>query len=804
MRPVRLQLEGFAAFRDMTEIDFTGLDLVALVGPTGSGKSTVIDAITFALYGSVARYGNALLVAPVIHQLSVEAKVRFDFELGGATYVAVRVVRRVKSRPGAALRATTKEARLERLGPDGTSTVIAGNVKELDREIEDLLGLNFTQFTRTIVLPQGEFAEFLKDEPSDRQKLLRRLLDLDIYARMGSRARELATESSRWVAMREEELIRLADASAGRLSEANQARDRLAAFASTLEPRLAELASIDDDLATLRQQVGSLDQALGALAGVAVPDDLRTVDEVVSAARDGLDQAQVALDAAHQERVQAVKAVDQAHDPTTLKAQVLHHQRLGELNDAAGVLQGELDSVQAEHREAEAIEAEAATRVEHTTEVRRAARTSADASAWIARLEVGAPCPICDQEVHQVPAQLDAAKLVAIEAAAEEAARVSAAATATSARLAGRVASLEADRAQRIKQSEELAAKLVDQVDPTTLPELLTTAEEAARRADTASTALRKSETTEANARAGLRESEQAEQRFRATFVAQRDDLVPLGPPSPGERSLLDEWGNLATWAGARTQEVQSERAEVAADGKRLAATKSTLIESLADEARALNLTPEPARLAASAAAADATLAAEIDRLGEQLDRKATLVAEIEAKTEQQVVFDALGRQHLSAAGFERWLLAEALDELVERATARLMELSSGRYSLEAVDGSFAVRDHGNADERRDIRTLSGGEIFLASLSLALALAESIAELTTVDGPRLESIFLDEGFGTLDAETLDILAAAIEELSASGRLVCVVTHVRDLAERMPVRFEVRKGSATSTIDRVED
>jgi exonuclease SbcC len=64
-------------------------------------------------------------------------------------------------------------------------------------------------------------------------------------------------------------------------------------------------------------------------------------------------------------------------------------------------------------------------------------------------------------------------------------------------------------------------------------------------------------------------------------------------------------------------------------------------------------------------------------------------------------------------------------------------------------------------------------------------------------------IFLDEGFGTLDGETLDVLASAIEELSASGRLVAIVTHVRDLAERMPVRFEVRKGSTTSTIERSE-
>ena len=69
MRPLRLELEGFGTFRDHTEIDFSGLDLVALVGPTGSGKSTVIDAVTFALYGSVARYDNTSLAA--LHHISL-------------------------------------------------------------------------------------------------------------------------------------------------------------------------------------------------------------------------------------------------------------------------------------------------------------------------------------------------------------------------------------------------------------------------------------------------------------------------------------------------------------------------------------------------------------------------------------------------------------------------------------------------------------------------------------------------------------------------------------------------------------
>ncbi len=139
---------------------------------------------------------------------------------------------------------------------------------------------------------------------------------------------------------------------------------------------------------------------------------------------------------------------------------------------------------------------------------------------------------------------------------------------------------------------------------------------------------------------------------------------------------------------------------------------------------------------------------------------------------------------------------------MVARATTRLLELSGGQYSLATDDTAFKIVDHHNADDQRDVRTLSGGETFLASLALALALSDSIAEMASVDSPRLGSVFLDEGFGTLDSETLDIVATAIEDLSARGRLVGIVTHIDALAERMPVRFVISKGPATSTVSKV--
>ena len=127
--------------------------------------------------------------------------------------------------------------------------------------------------------------------------------------------------------------------------------------------------------------------------------------------------------------------------------------------------------------------------------------------------------------------------------------------------------------------------------------------------------------------------------------------------------------------------------------------------------------------------------------------------------------------------------------------------MSGGQYELVHDKGEFFVVDHHDAGLRRGVRTLSGGETFQASLALALALSEQLAGMSTT-AASLESIVLDEGFGTLDAATLDTVAATLENLAARGdRMVGVVTHVPALAERIPVRFEVRKDARSSRVER---
>ena len=126
-----------------------------------------------------------------------------------------------------------------------------------------------------------------------------------------------------------------------------------------------------------------------------------------------------------------------------------------------------------------------------------------------------------------------------------------------------------------------------------------------------------------------------------------------------------------------------------------------------------------------------------------------------------------------------------------------------GFYALQnalVVRGDeFCVVDHWDADAERGADTLSGGETFVVSLALALALAEQLPMIQAGASATLESLFLDEGFGTLDPDALEPVINAIEGLREEGRMVGVITHVPELAEKMSTRIEVHKAQGGSTI-----
>lgn len=170
-----------------------------------------------------------------------------------------------------------------------------------------------------------------------------------------------------------------------------------------------------------------------------------------------------------------------------------------------------------------------------------------------------------------------------------------------------------------------------------------------------------------------------------------------------------------------------------------------------------------------------------------------TLIAEIDSCQRELADWDQLNQLIGSASGdrFRRFAQGLTLDHLVFLANQQLTRLH-GRYLLKRQSGEtleLAVVDLWQADNLRDTRTLSGGESFLVSLALALALSDLVS-----DKNRIESLFLDEGFGTLDAETLDVALDALDNLNASGKTIGVISHVEAMKERIPVQIRVLKNN----------
>lgn len=180
-------------------------------------------------------------------------------------------------------------------------------------------------------------------------------------------------------------------------------------------------------------------------------------------------------------------------------------------------------------------------------------------------------------------------------------------------------------------------------------------------------------------------------------------------------------------------------------------------------------------------------------------NKAAQLNDQILSHHEEEQVAALLG-QLLRASSFERWLCGEALDTLMIEASETLMELSAGQYQLDRDNrNDLIVIDHQDAGASRPVHTLSGGETFQASLALALALSRQVIGLSAGMGD-LNSMFLDEGFGTLDEDTLETVATTLEHLAAdSDRMVGVINHVPALAERVPSRFVVSHTGATPTL-----
>ncbi|MHA6798516.1 AAA family ATPase [Bounagaea algeriensis] len=218
----------------------------------------------------------------------------------------------------------------------------------------------------------------------------------------------------------------------------------------------------------------------------------------------------------------------------------------------------------------------------------------------------------------------------------------------------------------------------------------------------------------------------------------------------------------------------------------------------------------------AERAAAAAQQALERERqLGEVAEQLRAAWAELDPLRAEFAELDALtdvvnGQgQNARKMSLRSFVLAARLEEVAVAGTRRLQRMSDGRYSFVHTDAAGERGKRGGlglevlddySGKERPTATLSGGESFLASLSLALGLADVVA--AEAGGAMLDTLFIDEGFGSLDPDALDMVMDTLDELRAGGRVVGLVSHVEEMRQRIPVRLRVRKARAGSSVEHV--
>lgn len=827
MRPLRLDMAGFTVFRDETTVDFTDADYFALVGPTGSGKSTVLDGICFALYGTVPRWGGSRGIGNALAPSANEARVRLVFESAGSRYVATRVVRRdgrgnVKT-AGAGLQLMPPGFDVTRLDTgmslDDLGDVLAGTPAEMDSAIVEAVGLPYEQFTSCVVLPQGQFADFLHAKPATRQQILVNLLGLHVYEEVQAKASTRATKAEAQLATVDQLLAGLADADDEAVAAAEARRTTMRELTAAVEQAVPQLRVVRDREAELAAARDAIAEELAVLARVKTPAGSTKLAEAAAAARAGAAEAAEGVRAAEEREEKVRGELGSAGDAGSLGLLLDRHVEFDRLTGQAEWFAGDVSVAEVEYKDAAAaadLARAAHAGAEQLLEQARLdyaeAQTLDRAAALRAHLTAGHDCPVCTQPVAVVPAMPEGSAVQAAERTGK-AARAAAEVASTAFRQRDAVArelerGLDRKRAQleqHRSRLSEVRAGLADSPGVDALRRQLAELTKLQKKLDEAGAAVRSAREAQRRAQAAVDAAEEQQRTAWRTFDTIRDSVARFAPPPADRADLAAAWSTLVDWARTSSRQREQARAEAAAAVE--AAHTAT------QQARAAVLTLfTDSGLAAPAGGADADLiraavvAAERAQAAWQrlVDRR----EQAREFAEQRAEFLRTGRVakalagHLRANNFERWLLAEALDLLVNGASRILRELTGGQYDLMHDKGEFFVVDHHDAGLRRGVRTLSGGETFQASLALALALSEQLAGMSTT-AASLESIVLDEGFGTLDAATLDVVAATLENLAARGdRMVGVVTHVNALADRVPVRFEVHKDARTAHVERV--
>lgn len=792
MKPVSLTIKGFRSHEQATELSFAGRRLFAVVGPTGAGKSSILDAVAYALYGATPRIKRN--VKKLICTRSESAHVRFVFEVEGHEYEITRSLRR--SGPG------------EHVLVDGSSGQRVIGESKVTEHVTQVLGLDFDAFCSSVLLAQGRFAKFLEAPPTERSQILKGVFRLDQIDALREAAKARRNELDGELKRVEGARAHIPDDVAARLEEAVSAHGTCTSRVKVLEKAVPKERKLVDAVERSAEALVAADAALKsareALSAAPTPDDVRDLAAHEAEVAEPLAAAEAAVLAATEAREKAQE------DFATLEEQLGSHSALIEarvrartLAEAASLLTAHATAVESADAkleaatvalaEAEAFEQQALESLEKIRAEREAIERSHQAHVLREVLTVGEPCPVCEQNVAALPRGKRPAALSGNRKAEKDAAsaydkavkatRSAATASASAERDVAGARSRLTDEEQKLASSRAALHDVVgDAEDPLAEVERrLASVTDAREAAVTAGEDLDR-------ARRELARWTDAKSKVTAVanrLVAQLSHVagaLSLPPPrhDAAVADLVDE--ATAVLAAARGA---VEGAEAAAATAREAEGKARA--ALGELRESLDLTTSQSiEKALRDAIRTATEAEGRERSLREMVAEAAKLDEQDKQLRATLALYVQLADDMTDKNFIKFMLEEKRRLLSDIGSERLREMTR-RYRFDAR-GEFNVVDELDADKERTVDTLSGGETFLASLALSLALAEAV----TRHGGRLQCFFLDEGFGSLDPESLDSALEGIEHIVTEDRLIGLVSHVEALRNRIEDKIVLDK------------
>ncbi len=834
MRPIELVIKDFRSFKGEHRVSFADRRLVAIAGPIGSGKTSILDAIAYALYGRTPKLGRQAVA--LINQEASEMSLRLRFRVGKSGWEIERLVRR-RGTGGAAIYPYSES--------DGRNQLDAiTGVENVRQRVEEILGMDFAAFSRSVLLPQGQFAEFLQATAAEKDKVLKGVFGLERIDRMRLVARERAL-LSKLEADRATAELGAAEAAAAELvalePELVRANQRAAAVGK-LQTRAGQLDLDRQAAASELDRLGAAETALARAAQrlrpkaeiAALIDGAQAAASRNRAAADHVAQSRRAMESseaglkiflAEHGGEDGIRAARRAVD-----ALIAGRAKVAEASGARNRAESALEKARRAQTDlTEQLEAASRQAGERARKLERAQSQEHTAGEQVRLLERadmaktlreaisdGDQCPVCGHVIEDLPAghahpDLETARATTAAAAAERqrAAGALSRARERAATLAGGLEAATAGVAAAARERTAARQGLESVADSLALA-----AEGAGKRlrAEDPEAALSELEIHWGRLR-GRREGNAS--KFAAA-VEEESGVRAEGRTAQTQVAALEtELSGIAGQMGALEEPAAVLDHDAAVLAKRLRefarARKSELAgQRSRAQGHAAELTRQRRRLLAEW---DVPGDTDVNRLATTiLGEAATLSARERGLAELAHKVPALmrrrrdrerRRRHLERLAedlrdsrFLKHMLAGKRIQLAELGGLRIRELTGGRFGFSPGD-RFEVVDYGADDPElrtRSADTLSGGETFLASLSLALALADLVAG----QGGRSGSFFLDEGFGSLDADHLAVAMDGIERLAAEtdDRLVVVVSHVPGVQER--VEDQIILGASTGT------